>query len=307
MRPYRDEDDFWCIRTFLRHVLPLNGFREKCWHVVRWDYWRWHGVENLEHTCLPENVFLWETPSGEIAAVLNPEGKGEAFLQVHPGFSTPPLLEDMIIVAEQRLCVAGQDGRCRLRVWVEEHDCICQDIVSRRGYAKCHGPEYMRQRPIDMPILDAAPAPGYCVRALGDGAELLERCYASGLGFHPDDIHYAVNNRADVTWYRNIQNAPLYRRDLDIVAVAGDGAIASFCTVWFDDVTRSGVFEPVATVPAHQRRGLAKAVMCEGLRRLTRIGATRAYVGSYSPEAGALYASVGFTDSDLLEVWERCW
>jgi GNAT superfamily N-acetyltransferase len=145
------------------------------------------------------------------------------------------------------------------------------------------------------------------VRALGDGAELLERCYASGLGFHPDDIQYAVNNRADVTWYRNIQNAPLYRRDLDIVAIACDGAVASFCTIWFDDVTRTGVFEPVATVPAHQRRGLGKVVMCEGLRRLKRIGAMRAYVGSYSPEAGALYASVGFMDYDLLEVWEKLW
>jgi GNAT superfamily N-acetyltransferase len=81
--------------------------------------------------------------------------------------------------------------------------------------------------------------------------------------------------------------------------------VASFCTVWFDDVTRTGVFEPVATVPAHQRRGLGKAVMAEGLRRLERAGATLAYVGSYSAEAGALYAAMGFTEHDLLEPWEK--
>jgi hypothetical protein len=43
--------------------------------------------------------------------------------------------------------------------------------------------------------------------------------------------------------------------------------------------------------------------MVEGLRRLQRLGATLATVGSYSAEAGALYAAVGFTEYDLLERW----
>jgi mycothiol synthase len=71
----------------------------------------------------------------------------------------------------------------------------------------------------------------------------------------------------------------LYRRDLDLVAIAPEGAIASFCTIWFDDVTRSACFKQVATVPAYQRRGLGKAVMTEGLRHLQRMGATLALVG----------------------------
>ncbi len=41
------------------------------------------------------------------------------------------------------------------------------------------------------------------------------------------------------------------RRDLDLVAIAPDGAVAAFCTIWFDDVTRSAYYEPVATVPTH--------------------------------------------------------
>jgi mycothiol synthase len=99
----------------------------------------------------------------------------------------------------------------------------------------------------------------------------------------------------------------LYRRDLDLVAIAPDGAIASFCTIWFDDVTRSAYFEPVATIPAHQRRGLGKAVMNEGLRRLQRMGATMALVGGYSPEANGLYRSVMGPDHELNEPWVREW
>jgi hypothetical protein len=32
-------------------------------------------------------------------------------------------------------------------------------------------------------------------------------------------------------WYRDVQRAPLYRRDLDLVAVAPDGELAAFCTL----------------------------------------------------------------------------
>jgi GNAT superfamily N-acetyltransferase len=307
MRRYRDEDDFWRIRAFLRELLLQHRFRQRCWHVARFDYWRWHGNENIEHQPMSDMIFLWETLDGQIAAMLNAESKGEAFLHILPAYASAALQAEMLATAEAHLIARTAEGRPKLRVWVEEHDQACREWVLQRGYAKGNWPEYMRQRLIDAPIPEASPAPGFTVRSLGDGLELLERCYASGLAFHENDIRIAVDNRNDVTWYRNIQTAPLYRRDLDIVAIAPDGAVASFCTVWFDDVTRTAVFEPVATVPAYQRRGLGKAVMCEALRRLKRMGAQRAYVGSYSVEAGALYASVGFTDYDLLEGWDKVW
>ena len=102
-----------------------------------------------------------------------------------------------------------------------------------------------------------------------------------------------------------MQRAPLYRRDLDVVAVAPGGEVAAFGTVWFDDVLRTAAFEPVGTAPEHQRRGLGRAVMAEGLRRARRLGATMAYVSSYSPAAHALYAAAGFTQYALLERWEK--
>ena len=80
-----------------------------------------------------------------------------------------------------------------------------------------------------------------------------------------------------------------------------------FTTIWFDDVTRSAYFEPVATVPAHQRRGLGKAVMTEGLRRLQRMGATLALVGGYSPGLMRLYRSVMGPEHELNEPWVREW
>ena len=306
-RPYQTEDDFWRMREFLRRVYMLNGRRERSWAVARLEYARWHTLLNCAHVTLEEVATLWES-GGELVAFMMPDGgRGEAHLCVDPTRRTVELEEGMLDVAEEKLPKARDDGSRKLFVWAPEQDTLRQELLARRGYARDDWPEHQWRRELDAPIPDAPLAPGYTIRSLGDGLELLERCYASGLGFHEGDIRVAVDNRDDTTWYRNIQTAPLYRRDLDLVAVAPDGAIAAFCTIWFDDVTRSAYFEPVATVPAHQRRGLGRALLTEGLRRLQRMGATVAGVGGYSPAANALYRSVMGDDCDLYEPWVKEW
>lgn len=307
MRKYQNEDDFWRMREFLRQVFFLNNLRQYSWHVARLDYAHWHTCLNCAHVGLEEIAYLWENNS-ELAAFLMPDGgRGEAHLNVHPDLTSLELEEEMLDVAEQNLHTVRPDGKHKLFVWCSEHNALRQGILTRRGYTKDDWPEHQWRRMLSLPIPEVPLAPGYTIRSLGDGLELLERCYASGLGFHEGNIKIAVENRADPTWYRNIQTAPLYRRDLDLVAVAPDGAIASFCTIWFDDVTRSAYFEPVATVPAYQRRGLGRAVMHEGLRRLQRMGCVIAFVGGYSPEANALYRSVMSPEHDLDEVWVKEW
>ena len=306
-RPYQSEDDYWRMRAFLREIFVLNNRLQRSWHVARLDYARWHSCLNGAHVGLEDVAWLWEI-DGQLIAMLMPDGgRGEAHLSVHPELRTPELEEAMLTVAEEHLAAITSDNMRQLCVWAPAPDLLRQGILTRRGYAKEHPPEYQWRRRLDGDLPSLPIAPGYAIRSLGDGLELLERCYASGLGFHDGDIQIAVENRADPTWYRNIQTAPLYRRDLDLVALAPDGAIAAFCTVWFDDVTLSGYFEPVATVPAHQRRGLGKALVTEGLRRLQRMGATVASVSGYSLAANALYHSVMGNDHEVYEPWARQW
>jgi GNAT superfamily N-acetyltransferase len=306
-RPYQTEDDFWRMREFLRRIFILNSRLERSWHVARLDYARWHTCLNCAHVSLEQVAFLWEA-DGQLVAFLMPDGgRGEAHFCVHPGLRTLELEEEMLAVAEERLAKVMPDGSRKLFAWAPGEDTLRQGVFIRHGYRRDDWPEHQWRRDLDAPIPALPAPPGYTIRSLGDGLELLERCYASGLGFHEGDIQVAVENREDPAWYRNIQTAPLYRRDLDLVAAAPDGAIAAFCTIWFDDVTRSGYFEPVATVPAHQRRGLGKALLTEGLRRLHRMGASRAFVGGYSQAANALYQSVFDPVYDLYEVWVKEW
>lgn len=302
MRNYQSEDDYWRIREFLREVFWLNGRRDRSWQVGRLDYWRWHGIENCNAVdSLDDVIFIWETDNGQIAAVLNPEHRGEAYLQTHPHYRTRELEEEMLAVAEDRLAVAV-NGHKKLRVWAHEQDPLRPDILTHCGYTRDEWPEYERRRSLDLPLPEVHVVPGYTVRSLGGPEELPSRSWASWRAFHPDEPDEAYEGW---TWYHNIQRIPMYRRDLDIVAVAPDGVIAAFCTIWYNDVTRSGMFEPVGVMPEHQQRGLGKAVMTEGLRRLQRMGATQADIGGFSVAANALYASVISPEYELFTPWSR--
>lgn len=301
---YQTEEDYWRIREFLREVSLHNCRHDFSWPLLRWDYWRWHVNENICHFNLYDVITLWEL-NGQIVAMVNHDGEGEAFFQIHSAFCDEISMSEMLEVAEAKLPKINQTGKKELIVWVNSTDDSMKNLFGERGYARSKFlAEHMRRRFISRPIPDSVPPSGYVVRTLGDESKLPARSWLSWKAFHPDEPDEKYQGWA---WYKNVQRVPLYRRDLDIVAIAEDGELAAFCTVWFDDVTRTAVFEPVGTHPQHQKRGLGKAVMSEGLRRAQRLGATLATVSSYSTGAHALYESMGFTEFDLLEPWIKEW
>jgi hypothetical protein len=209
----------------------------------------------------------------------------------------------MIAHAEEKLSVE-RNGRRNLSVWVDSKDSLRLEILQTLGYTQGKWTESQWRRDLDTPIPQATIPNGYTIRSLGDVDELPARSWASWRGFHPDapDEEYE-----GWEWYHNIQRCPLYRRDLDIVAVAAGGEIASFTTMWYDDATRSACIEPVATVPEHLRRGLARATIAEGLRRLQKIGCLRAFISGYEPGPNALYASTLSPLHDSSQQWVKQW
>ncbi len=291
MRPYRNEDDFWRIRNFLREVFLLNDRHEQSWHVARFDYWRWHFVKNL-NACPPleQVIFIWETPTGRIGAVLHPFGMNEAFLAVHPDFRTTGLESKMIAIGEAKLTHPNANGDRHLFISAGAQDQLRQQVLAGRGFTRRDQMVHRWYRDLDTPIPDVPVAGGYQIRAMGSQEELPARSWASWTAFHPDEPDEAYDNDGGA-WMLNLQAAPLYRRDLDIVAATPEGEIASFCTIYYDDYTRSAVCVLVGTAQGHQRHGLGKAVITGGLKRLKTMGCTRVFANAYDPPANALYRS----------------
>ncbi|MBD0328965.1 MAG: GNAT family N-acetyltransferase [Thermoleophilia bacterium] len=91
-----------------------------------------------------------------------------------------------------------------------------------------------------------------------------------------------------------LRQCSLYEPELDLAVETVDGEVAGYSLYWFDPVTMVGLVEPMRVEDAYQRRGLARAMLTEGLDRLARRGARRLKVGYGTDAALALYTGVGF-------------
>ena len=168
--------------------------------------------------------------------------------------------------------------------------------MAERGWRRIGPDEHTRRRSLETPLPAGPVAAGYTVRSVDLAQDAEQRAAVSRSAF---------GNQRTGELMKVLAKAPTYRPELDLAAVADDGTFAAYTAVWFDDVNRYVVFEPVGTHSEHRRRGLASAVIAEGMRRAVGLGATLAYVGSEegSP-ANLLYEAMGFIDADCDERWQ---
>ncbi len=98
-----------------------------------------------------------------------------------------------------------------------------------------------------------------------------------------------------------------YTADLDLAVLDPDGVVASYCICWYDPDSRSGLFEPVGTLSAYRRRGLAHVLLGEGVRRLRDRGAQRIFVctAEANEPAVRLYRSAGFVGIARDQTWAK--
>jgi len=140
----------------------------------------------------------------------------------------------------------------------------------------------------DVPPPGALPD-GLSVRPLAGAAEIPAYVAAHRAAFNSTNMNDE--------WRQRILRVPGYRPDLDLVVAAPDGRVVAFAILWLGPESAGrceGQFEPVGVHPDFQRRGLGRAILLEGMRRLRAAGATHALVGTENTRtaANALYGSV---------------
>jgi predicted N-acetyltransferase YhbS len=313
-RTYDPDPDFVRVRDFLVETFSLTD-RPLNWRLERWNYACFFITPLLatEGTGEPDmtayraairlfdvSTGVWENEAGDIVGVANIEhadkshsGWGEAFFQLHPKYDF--LLPEMLDFAEAHL---RNRERNLLFVAIYDYDEAFLAVVRERGYQRhdkdslcdsvftVHGdlPEYTLPE-------------GYRLQSMADDNDLDRRRKAFGLGFnHPEPKDWP-----SLLSYQELQKAPDYRRELDLYVVAPDGVFASFCIAWWDERNCIAMLEPVGTVPEHRRKGLARAVVLEAIRRVTALGVERVFVGSDLE----FYLSLGFELKYVQHHWRK--
>lgn len=79
-----------------------------------------------------------------------------------------------------------------------------------------------------------------------------------------------------------------------------NGEYCAHCGLWYTE-GNSAYVEPVAAIPEHRQKGLARAVVYEACKRARNLGAKRATVLSDQD----FYYKIGFKDSSEVYRWEK--
>lgn len=250
--------------------------------------WFWYDPDNSDH------LRGW--------ALLGTESR---FMDVYvqPELRNTQEAYDMFAWAERNLSKSiRQGGKTTIRImWISENDAVMTGYLHRNCFCVTTADYYF-----SMPILKIADLPAlksdYLILDMAQGVEKKQRALASYKAFGSsakwDDYYHR---------YLRFTESSVYDPRNDIVIVTRDGKVAAFCIIWLDPVNRVGLFEPVGVHPEHQRQGLGKAIMTEGLNRMYQSGMQQAILTTSDDNTAALnlYNSTGFRITDRLLVFEK--
>jgi mycothiol synthase len=243
-----------------------------------------------------KDIRLWHAGGGQLAAYAILSEDPSFDFQVLAAHEWSGIEAEALAWAEERITDLRRHDP---KTWGSHLVCGArQDDARRIAFLEQHGFRYRGEfaeanmlRSFDEPIPQAALPTGWRVRALAEAGEISSRAAAHREVWQP----WTVGNVGDDD-YATFTRLPGYHRELDVVAVAPDGALAAYVNGWLDPVNRIGDFGPVGARPAYRRQGLTRAVLAEGLRRMRSAGMDRVCVstGMSNTLALRLYESVGF-------------
>ena len=299
-RPYHDPTDFVAMRQLLmlgkRANIAASYMHPGC---LDWDT---HFPPNEQDN--RRNLRLWERSVQDQA---KPMLEAWAMYWRHEGtfdlFVSPKLygtpeheavMDEYVAWADERAHELGVKQICPF--WVLEHDQVMGRLMQAHGFEMM--PVIGLPAPLFERTLDDLPPiklpDGFTVQGVGNLEEGRVRARVTHGAFRPheDWESYCAE-------YAKFIGSAVYDGERDLFVRSPDGTGASACTIWFDPMNAIGLFEPVATHPDFQGKGLGKAVMAEGLHRMKSAGMNRAQVG-FDPNnaaALALYTAMGFRAS----------
>ncbi len=305
IRDFHWERDFESVRQFLAEIFS-----------IRKAYTNWipSELENLKFgpggseylDADDEYLKVWgvfdEAQQIElgIVAVSYTKPPGRCRLSVHP--NSMSVVRKIVPWMQNRVkeMKGDEGGEVRMSFVVDDDDAEFIRVLSDLGFRKGEVEGDKQIWPVDSPVPTYSLPKGYTIRNAVIEKDFLKYREVQMAVFS----HIVSMSKELLTLY---STASFYQEDLDVVAVGPDGRFAAFCTARIDPLSKIAELEPVGTHPDHRRLGLAKAVICESLKRLKKYKPSVVVILGAAPteEARKLYESMGFVNEGTRHYWVR--
>jgi ribosomal protein S18 acetylase RimI-like enzyme len=284
-RPYGGLADLRKIQALLRDGqarFPFNGYM----HPGDVEWWLFYNP----YGDLPADfLHLWEDERGNLLAfsVLQELERTIGFF-MHPDQRHADMANHLLEWSETALRAMQTNETESSIEMVFSGDTLLMDLLAARGYTQ-HPYLTLFSRDLTQPIPEIVLPAGYRFLERMTPAFMQERVNIHVGGFR--------HSRMTAAYYRNfMKSAPLYQPELDVIAATDDGRGVSAAILWADELSQTAEFEPVATHHEFQRRGIGRAVLREGMRRLQARGIKQATVMTKTEDTQnvAFYLNAGF-------------
>ncbi len=300
-RPYQNPSD---LKKMLSILIEGRQANKGAYYVHTGDLSWWLFYYDPGES-LSEQIVLWDDDDGRtLGWVLFTPNEGFFDLFVHPSLTGMQQAGQMHAWAEEEIAekVKARGGKTIRAMWIFETDTARRRLLEERGFSLAESEAHLGQmlhftRLLAEPIVRPTLSNGFVVRSTAGEREVEARAAAQYGAFQSKwqwDRY--------VTRFRRFMQSPVYSPDRDVAAVAPEGRFAAFCIFWLDPVNKVGLFEPVGTHPDFQKKGLGRAALSEGLRRMKTDGMETAIVCAEADNEAAvrLYESVGFRAANKL-------
>lgn len=260
---------------------------------TRWDWMTTHGY--LDKPAVGK-IGVWEDDEEIVGVATFDCQLGKAFCLTLPEYAF--LKKEMLQYAKVNLSNSGDFG-----VVIADTDLKFQDIAANLGFKATEEKENDAIFYLDKTSTEYELPEGFHITTMKDTYDLYQYGRVLWKGFN-----HELNGEGkfeDSKGERRLGNEAMIRPNVDlnlkVAVVAPDGNFAAYCGMWYDPEAGYAVIEPVATDPDYRKMGLGKAAVLEGIRRVGKLGAKTAIVGSMQQ----FYYSIGLRPFKTSTIWRE--
>ncbi len=289
-RSYESERDLEQMRALLMEGRSRAGD----WRFFHVGDLMWNFFMITCHLRTEQHVRLWHDAGKLVGyAILGEDPLWEC--QVLPEHAYSGIEIEALAWAETRLAELRRREAPRwsgqLVAVVRQDDAERIVFLEKHGFRNREHGEVNLLRSLSVPLPEPALPAGYQLRAIIDPRDVPDRAALEREVWSPWSVGNVTSHD-----YARLMRLPGYNRQLDLVTVAPNGVIAASVNGWTDPVNRVGDFGPVGARAAYRRRGLTRAALLEGMRRMQALGMDRVVISTQvtNTAARALYESIGF-------------